>query len=166
MPQQRFRCPRCGLVDTFWYAAPAYDADHNRLSPWPRCPVCTLDDALMGDAAELPPELEPFPCTLNHDLLTGGTGLTVLSPTGDAEVTVSSLSEIRTIENESLRRARNGDGSPIVFRGFSQRRQNMDRNTLAGTEFEKNRSVKIERPTTVRGLPIIPRVLSESETPK
>jgi hypothetical protein len=166
MPQQRFRCPRCGLVDTFWYAAPAYDADHNRLSPWPRCPACLLDDVLMASDAELPPELEPFPCNLNHDLLTGGTGLTVLSSTCDAEVTVSSLSEIRTIENESLRRARNGDGAPLVFRGFSQDRSNRHQNTLRGSEFEKNRSVKIERPTTVRGLPIRPRAISESETPK
>ena len=58
---------------------------------------------------------------MQHDLLTGGTGLVVQDGQGK-DVTVSSLQEIRTIERESLRRARNHDGSPVVFRGFSQRR--------------------------------------------
>ena len=101
---------------------------------------------------------------MQHDLLTGGTGLVVENERGQ-DVTVSSLTEIRRIENESLRRARNQDGSPVVFRGFSQMRQNMDRNTLAGSEFHTNRPVPFERKTR-SGLPIDGRAISEREAPK
>jgi hypothetical protein len=178
MPIQRFRCPVCHWVGQVFYTAPAYDAAHNRITPWPRCPECRLDLVTAAAQGGTPlvddqgrwtdaPELEPFPCTMQHDLLTGGTGLSVTGIDG-AETTVSSLSEIRTIENESLRRAKNGDGSPIVFRGFSQNRTNKDKNTLAGSEFQRNKSEKIDitRQRTTRGLPITPRVIAESVAPK
>jgi hypothetical protein len=159
MPRQRFLCPRCGFVGEIFYPPPVYDADHNRLSVYPACPECRSVDYLAQQT------LVPYPDRLQHDLLTGGTGLVVENERGQ-DVTISSLGEIRTIERESLRRASNGDGSPMVFRGFSQNRSNRGQNTLRGSEFEKNRSVRIERPTTVRGLPIRPRVISESEAPK
>ncbi len=163
MPRQRFRCSRCSFVGEVWYPAPVYDAHHNRVSAWPRCPECTFDEAFMTTHL-LAPQLEPFPCQMQHDLLTGGTGLSVTGIDG-AATTVSSLSEIRTIENESLRRARTQEGAPIVFRGFSQRRENMDRNTLAGSEFHTNRPVPFRR-QTASGLPITPRVTTESEVGK
>jgi hypothetical protein len=164
VPRQRFRCPRCGFVDTLFYPTPLYDSQHNRISSWPLCPDCTRRTIVItsdGPAMAGPlPELEVFPDQMQHDLLTGGTGLTVQSSTG-GEVTVSSLSEIRAIERESLRRARNGDGSPIVFRGFSQSRQNMNKNTLHGSEFERGRTIPFSR-TTQSGLPIKGEVVPES----
>ncbi len=164
MPRQRFRCPRCGFVDTFWYPTPVYDINHNRISSWPCCPHCTLDDQLMASDYELPPQMEAFPETMQHDLLTGGTGLTVQSADG-GDVTVSSLREIRTIENESLRRARNGDGSPIVFRGFSQNRSNRHVNSFSGSSLEKNKSERIDPRSmkTTQGRPITAQVIPESQ---
>lgn len=155
MPRQRFRCAYCSFIGEVWYPPPQYDAAHDRMTAWPGCPDCGR-------------LLEPFPCTMNHDLLTGGVGLTVLSSTGDAEVTVSSLSEIRTIENESLRRSRNGEGAPLVFRGFSQNHSNRHTNSFAGTSYEKNKSERIDprRMKTTQGRPITAHVIPESQAPK
>jgi hypothetical protein len=163
MPTQRFLCPRCKFVGVLWYPPPQYDDQHNRLSPYPDCPECAIDLP-----APIRTELTVYPDRLQHDLLTGGTGLTVLSSTGDAEVTVSSLSEIRQIENESLRRARNGDGSPVVFRGFSQNRSNRHVNSLSGTEFEKNKSERIDprQMKTTQGRPITAAAIPESQAPR
>jgi hypothetical protein len=112
--------------------------------------------------------MEMFPETMQHDLLTGGTGLDVLNATGDAEVRISSLSEIRSIENESLRRSRNGDGAPIVFRGFSQNRSNRHVNSFSGTSLEKNKSERIDprKMRTTQGRPITGQVIPESQAPK
>ncbi|PYQ25624.1 MAG: hypothetical protein DMF56_26895 [Acidobacteria bacterium] len=111
--------------------------------------------------------MEIYPETMQHDLLTGGTGLNVTSADG-GEVTVSSLREIRTIENESLRRSRNGDGSPIVFRGFSQNHSNRHVNTFSGSVLEKNKSERIDprQMRTTQGRPITAAAIPESEAPK
>ncbi len=105
---------------------------------------------------------------MQHDLLTGGTGLDVLNAKGDGEVRISSLSELRTIENESLRRARNGDGSPMVFRGFSQNKSNRHVNSLAGSSLERNKSERIDprQMKTTQGRPITAQVIPESRAPR
>lgn len=53
---------------------------------------------------------------------------------------ISSLHEIRQIENESLRRHANGEGQPMIFRDFSQNKSNRSVHTLTGTPYEKHRS--------------------------
>lgn len=152
MPRQDFKCPLCGTkYPNVYYPLPEYDADHNRISEWPTCQYCaTTPD---GDRQIWPFDpsvtvvyqpLEPFPRVMSHDLLTGGLGLSVDDAAGRS-VNVSSLQEIRTIEKESLRRAANGDGSPLVFRGFSQNKSNMASNTLKGSSFEKNQQVALPK---------------------
>jgi hypothetical protein len=163
VPSQRFLCSRCGFVGDIWYPMPEYSPSHQRLTAYPPCPRCAIEFP-----APISQELTPYPDRMQHDLLTGGTGLDVLNATGDGEVRVSSLSEIRTIENESLRRARNGDGTPVVFRGFSQNRSNRHVNSLAGTEFEKNKSERIDprQMKTTQGRPITAAVIPESQAPR
>ena len=105
--------------------------------------------------------MAPFPTQMHHDLLTGGTGLDIVDETGQ-DRTVSSLQEIRTIENRSLRKSRNGEGEPVVFRGFSQNKGNRDVNTLAGTPYERNKSVPLaELKRATRAGPIRARARDE-----
>ncbi len=154
MPRQRFRCSYCSFIGEVWYPPPQYDAAHDRMTAWPGCPDCGV-------------ALEPFPASMNHDLLTGGLGLTVENERGQ-DVTVSALSEIRTIENESLRRARNNDGAVMVFRGFSQNASNRHVNSLAGTSLEKNKSERIDPRAmkTVQGRLMTAQAIPESQAPK
>jgi hypothetical protein len=163
MPRQRFLCPRCGFIGEVWYPMPEYSPAHQRLTAYPPCPNCAIEFP-----APVSQELTPYPERMTHDLLTGGTGLDVLNATGDAEVRISSLSEIRTIENESLRRARNGDGSPMVFRGFSQNRSNRHVNTFSGTPLETNKPEKIDPRAmrTTQGRPITAAAIPESQAPR
>ena len=160
MPRQRFRCPACGFTDTLVYPTPLYDLQHNRMSSWPHCPQCQTTFQAIS-------EMEPFPDEMNHDLLTGGLGLSVTGCDG-GETTVSSLREIRAIENESLRRTRNGDGTPVIFRGFSQNRSNRHVNSLAGSSFEKNKSERVDprQMKTTQGRPITAQAIPESQAPR
>lgn len=159
MPEQNFLCPRCGYEGIQYYPLPQYDHQHNRIDEYPSCPACAR--IRVGPHHTMEVLMIPKPTTMNHDLLTGGLGLTVPSASG-GEVQVSSLSEIRTIENESLRRARNGDGTPLVFRGFAQNRSNMQTNTLAGSSFETNKQLPYSR-RTQSGQPITAAAVPEQK---
>lgn len=75
---------------------------------------------------------------------------------GEGPQKISSLSELRTIESNSLRRAANGEGAAHIFRGFSQNRSNRDVNTLKGSSLETGRPVPVER-RTKSGQPISAR---------
>lgn len=66
---------------------------------------------------------------------------------GQGEQKISTMTELRTIERDSLRRSANGEGAPHIFRGFSQNKSNRDVNTLAGSSFEKAKQVPVNRKT-------------------
>lgn len=70
------------------------------------------------------------------------------------KVRVHSLQELRKIENESLRRAANGDGKPLIWRDLSQDRSNKDVHTLRDTAYELGRAKPLPRRRTQSGLPI------------
>lgn len=78
-----------------------------------------------------------------HDLL--GESFTV--DLDGKQIKLSSLHELRTLENLSLRKTANGDGSPSVFRQFSQDRSNRDVNVFKGTSYEKSKQIPFERKT-------------------
>lgn len=79
------------------------------------------------------------------------------------KVRVHSLQELRTIENESLRRAANGEGKPLIWRDLSQDRSNRDVHTLRNTPHETGRSKPLERRHTRSGLPITGAPMSAEE---
>lgn len=54
---------------------------------------------------------------------------------------VSSLHEVRQIEQESIKRHANGEGQPMIFRDLSQDKSNRDVSTLTGTEYERGRAM-------------------------
>lgn len=83
------------------------------------------------------------PTQAANDLL--GENFTINIGQGDQKI--SAMSELRTIERDSLRRAGNGEGAPHIFRGFSQNKSNRDVNTLKGSSFEKAKQVPVNRKT-------------------
>lgn len=134
---QDYACPRCGAerhdVRALFYPVPEerrrYKGEEAKVPIL--CAVC-LDEGL-GIV------MDWIPRRAQHDLLTGGTGLSVDI---DGQVhTFSSTHEMRQFESESQRRAANGEGQAFSFRALSQNRGNMDRNTLSGSTFEKNTQV-------------------------
>lgn len=83
------------------------------------------------------------PTASAHDLL----GENFVVDLDGKQTKISSLHELREFENLSLRKTRNGEGSPSIFRGFSQDRSNRDVNVFRGSEYEKNRQIPIDRRT-------------------
>lgn len=79
---------------------------------------------------------------------------------GQGPQKISSMRELRTIESNSLRKAANGEGAPVNFRGFSQDRSNRDVNSLRGSSYEKNRQIPVNR-RTQSGQPITGRTRSK-----
>lgn len=78
-----------------------------------------------------------------HDLL----GESFIVDLDGVQTKLSSLHELRALENLSLRKAANGDGSPSIFRRFSQDHSNRDVNALRGSHLEKNRQIPFARRT-------------------
>lgn len=67
---------------------------------------------------------------------------------------ISSLTELRTIESNSLRRAASDPtAAPLNFRGFSQDRSNRDVNSLKGSSYETHKQLPVDR-RTKSGQPI------------
>jgi len=67
---------------------------------------------------------------------------------------VHSLKELRTIENESLKRHANGEGQPLIFRDLSQDKGNARTHVLKNTSYETSRSLPVPKRQTTSGLPI------------
>lgn len=135
---QDYRCPQCGHeeYDVRAYYGPvreeeqAYKGEEYKFPIL--CPPCSAEFGL-GIA------MDWIPRRAQHDLLTGGTGLSVDI---DGQVhTFSSTHEMRQFESESQKRAASGEGQAFSFRALSQNRGNMDRNTLSGSQFEKNTQI-------------------------
>lgn len=134
---QDYRCPRCGheVFDLRAEFEPVPEALRRYKGEEYKLPVLCVCCVQEG----LGVVLEWIPRRAQHDLLTGGTGLSVDI---DGQVyTFSSTHEMRQFESESQRRAANGEGQAFSFRALSQNRGNMDRNTLSGSQFEKNTQI-------------------------
>lgn len=132
---QDYRCPECGHLRldhrADWVpvheSLALYKGEEEKC--WVICPACAPRIVKM----------DWFPRRAQHDLLTGGTGLDI-----DIDGVVhrfSSTHEMRQFESESQRRAANGEGQAFSFRALSQNKGNMDRNTLSGSQFEKNTQI-------------------------
>lgn len=137
MPRHDLVCPACGhivrdrlfsLADIDrWKASPA-------TSPLAICAACDAD-------LSRPTPMEILYTTSAHQLLGEDFVIDVDDGHTYYRRRVSSLSELRAIERESERHARNEPGcTPLVFRDFSQNRSNRATNTLAGTEWERGKS--------------------------
>lgn len=70
------------------------------------------------------------------------------------KVRVSSLSELRKIENLSLKKHANGEGEPLIWRDLSQDKRNKGVSVLKGTPYERHQAAPVGARTTTRGLPI------------
>jgi hypothetical protein len=144
-------CPACGkheLRAGRFVQVPenerTYKGEEIRLPEYCSAKVRSEDDpetSLIGQLCST--RMVWTPTAAAHDLL----GENFVVDLDGVQTKVSSLRELRTMETLSLRRARNGEGAPIVFRGFSQNRSNRDVNTLRGSEFEKNTQIPFERRT-------------------
>lgn len=158
-----------------------------------RCPICGNEELRQGRFVRVPEEIREYrgqetrlpeycgSIPQDRDAYAGlCRGIMVWTPTasqtdllredfvidiGEGPRRVSSLSELRGIEAQSLRKAANGDGAALNFRGFSQDRSNRDRNSLAGSTYEKNRQIPIAdiRRQTASGLPISVRATRPKE---
>lgn len=144
-------CPTCDLADLRagrFVAVPeecrAYRGQERRLPEM--CPICRVSMVWTPTASATDLLREDF-----------------IIDVGEGPRRVSSLSELRGIERSSLRKAANGEGAALNFRGFSQNRSNKDRNSLAGTSLETNRQIPMAeiRRRTTSGLPITVRARPE-----
>ena len=73
---------------------------------------------------------------------------------GKGKRRISSLSEIRTIERESEKRHRNGEGQIMAWRDLSMNHNNRERNTFEGSTYQTGKSRLPPRRRTLSGLPI------------
>lgn len=139
-----YRCPDCGVVEERC----------GRFIPTPES-----DRLYTGQEIRLPETCRKCGSVMTWAPVSSQTDLLkqdfVINIDG-TDRRVSSLTELRAIERDSLRKAANGEGAPHVFRGFSQDRSNRDVNTLKGSSFETNRQVPIDRNprVTQSGMPI------------
>jgi hypothetical protein len=152
------RCPLCGceqIRTPIWIPVPEerrlYKGQEERLpqicSTVPTDPdvyagICRgqLETVLGGVANDL------LPNDFVVDLETLGMGR--------GHQRISSLSEIRTIERESEKRHRNGEGQIVAWRDLSMNRNNRERNTFEGSSYQTGKSRLPPRRTTQSGLPI------------
>lgn len=71
------------------------------------------------------------------------------------KVRVSSLSELRKIENLSLKKHANGEGEPLIWRDLSQDKANKAVHTLRDTPYERHRAApRVDQRRTQSGLDI------------
>ena len=130
-------CPNVGIPEDrtlAWTDVPEESRAYKG-QQWHAPPVCDL----CGE------KMEFTPLQMAHDLATGGTGLDV--QLGDTTHRFSSFHEMRRFSEDSIKRARSGEGTPTVFRALEQNRGNMSKNTLAGSEFETNKQIPLDRRT-------------------
>jgi hypothetical protein len=152
------RCPLCGSEQVrtpVWVNVPEetrlYTGQQERLpeicTTVPQDPdayagLCRgeLEVILQGQATDL------LPGDFIVDLETIGRG--------KGHARISSLSEIRSIERESEKKHRNGEGQIIAWRDLSMNRNNRERNTFEGSSYQTGKSRLPPRRTTQSGLPI------------
>lgn len=135
---QDYRCPICqferldvrALFVEVEEHRRLYKGQEDKMPVW--CHLCI--QVGRGNVA-----MEWLPRRASHDLLTGGTGIRV--SLDGVEHNFSSAHEMRTFAAESQKRAANGEGAAMSFRALEQNHSNMDRNTLAGSQFETNTQV-------------------------
>lgn len=150
-------CPTCGNREYragVFEAVPeeerAYKGQERRLPE-----VCGL---AVGDGS-CPGEMVWTPESSAHDLLHEDFEVDLGDGSGPRRI--RSLSELRSIEHDSERRSREDPkAAPLVWRDFSQDRSNRDVNSLAGTQYDRNRPLRPAERRTSRGrLPITARRL-------
>ncbi len=101
-----FTCATCGLSGTFWAYVSDPPVHCDQPMTWTPRPGSFAIDAR-----------EPF-----QQFETDVAG---------EKRRVGSLHDMRLIENETEKRARNGEGQPMVWRDYSQDKSNFDVHTLA-----------------------------------
>lgn len=141
-----------------------------------KCPACGLEDLRHGSFVPVPdterlykgqevrvPEICPCgaamvfaPTCSAHDLFQN-----FEIDYGDGLKKISSLTELRRIEAESMKKFANGEGAPLIWRDLSQDHSNRDRNVFTGTPYERARSEKADHQTT-QGRPITGRAIPEA----
>lgn len=176
---QDYQCPVCGHIErdvrADWREVPEerrlYKGQEEKMPVY--CPACRATAplktvVLVGTAEpiqvreERRVEMVWLPVPTANDLTSGGTGLHV--DLGDAAPRrFDSFREMHRYEQESLKRAAGGDGSPQVFRALHQSRQNMREHTLTGSAFERNRQIPHDQIGKSRGKHLGRGVMSRSE---
>ena len=108
MPYSDYVCTTCDRK--------LYDVFKGQGVPRPVCP----DDASHGEMEWLP----SFSSMRSH-------GFVPFDFEMDGVTTkISDIGQVRRIEEESLKRTANGEGSPTIFRAFSQDQSNYDKNVF------------------------------------
>ena len=156
-----YTCPLCGSknlrVGRFILVPAetrAYRGQEERLPEY--CMAISQDRDKSGSICR--GQMVWTPTTASHDLL----GENFIVDVGNGPQKFSSLSEVRTLERDSLRRAANGEGAPLNFRHLSQNRSNRDVNTFKGSSYEKGKQVPYSTKTQ-SGQPITAKVRREQE---
>ena len=113
MPLHDYRCPACARIARDVYRAVTVGAAGDP-------PTCILCDRLMVWIPQVGAidAKEPFQQFQVYD-------------GRNRPVTIDSLRQLRRVEAESERMARNGEGQPMVWRHYSQDASNADVHTLA-----------------------------------
>jgi hypothetical protein len=129
------------------FVCPACGAEQKDIrAPW--LPVPEETRTYKGEEIRLPvlcvscnAEMDPVPAKQYRSLLSEN----IQFDLGDGPKRYSSLSEIRAVEAESHKKARDGIGSAIAVRAFNQNASNKDVNSLKGSEFERERQIPVEK---------------------
>lgn len=158
---QDYLCPECGAtredVCAIWSPVPdelrAYKGEEYKEPVY--CTAClTANNRYVA--------MDWAPKRAQNDLTTGGTGLEI-----DIDGTThrfDSYREMHQFARESQRRADGGDGTPVNFRALHQNRGNMERHTLSGTPYERDKQIPYaDIGRTVQGRKIGRGVLSRKE---
>lgn len=154
-----FRCPTCGVEEyrvREWVLAenPCYKGEE--IGQPVICSSVPQDpDAYAGLCRG---EMEPVLRGIRHDLLPESFEVDreTIGLTGEGKIRISSLTELRAIEAESIRRheADPTHHAPTIFRDFSQNHSNRAQNVFSGTPYERAKSRKPPKTITGGGLPI------------
>jgi hypothetical protein len=128
-----FVCPACGAEQK------------DVRAPW--LPVPEETRTYKGEETRLPvicdcgAEMDVIPAKQYRSLLSEN----IQFDLGDGPRRYSSLSEIRAVEAESHRKAKDGIGAAVSVRAFNQDSSNKDVNSLKGSEFERERQIPVEK---------------------
>ena len=127
MPNHDFRCPACQTILRDQYRS----VEQGGAAHPPRCPRCFV----------LMQWIIPRP---RFDLRSDGEGCSghtfqkfTVRDGQNHPVEIDSLHKLRQIERESEQQYRNGEGQPILFRGFAQDHSNMSTNLFGEPPTEK-----------------------------
>lgn len=154
-----YTCPRCGAVALrAGRFIPVDESERSYRGEERRLPeICGAISTDLDDYAGCcRGEMVWTPTQSATDLL----GEHFVIDIGQGPQKISSMHELRAIESNSLRKAANGEGAPVNFRGFSMDRSNRDVNSLRGSSYEKNRQIPVNR-RTQSGQPITGKTRSK-----